>query len=231
MELQDFAPQQIYSQLEFSPAASIVDRRGETAESMLDFLKLSNLSLHPTAVELTSEDGREQYRIGLIQIYGLISGFVDFEEASEKVGDFLRMAVDHLGPPTVEAINLRTCDIAPVESFENLRDRLNETLVAGIGGVKSAIGVPLSDSGWVFEFEDAKVSGRIQFGPMKSDQLKEILKVEGDIEVPPNMLFLLVESKFQGNDHEDPIKRWQAAVAKQRGMADRIGAWLAEMIS
>ncbi len=198
---------------------------------MLDFLKLPSLSLHPTAVEVASEENREQYRIGLVQIYALLTGFDDFEEASGKVGEFLQMAVEHLDPPKVEAINVRTCDIAPVESFEDLRDRLNEALVSGIGGVRNAIGVPLSDSAWVFEFEDANVSGRIQFGPMQSEQLEEVLQVKEGIEVPPNMLFLLVDSKFQGNEHEDAVERWRRAVAKQRGMAERTGAWLTEMVA
>ena len=100
-----------------------------------------------------------------------------------------------------------------------------------MGGVKSAIGIALSDSAWVFEFEDAGVSGRVQFGPMKSDQLEDILQIKDGIEAPPNMLFLVVDSKFKGNDHEDAVERWARAVAKQRGIAERTGAWLKEMVA
>jgi len=231
VELQDFAPQQFSSRFAFSPAASIVDRRGETAEAMLEFLKLPGLSMHPTAVEVTSEDNREQYRIGLIQIYAVLAGFDDFEDVSGRVREFLQMAAKHLNPPDVESIDVRTCDIAPAESFEALRDRLNEALVSGVGGIKSAIGTALSDSAWVFEFEDSSVSGRVQFGPMRSEQLEEVLQVKDSIEAPPNMLFLAVDAKFQGNEHEDVIERWQGAVAKQRGIAERTGAWLREMVA
>ena len=120
VELQDFASQQFYSRLAFSPAASIVDRRGETAEAMLDFLKLPSLAMHPTAVEVTSEDNKEQFRIGLVQIYALITGFDDFESASGRAREFMQMATNHLKPPKVESIDVRTCDIAPAESFEDL---------------------------------------------------------------------------------------------------------------
>jgi hypothetical protein len=233
VELQDFAPQHLYSQLVFAePEASILDRRGATTKAMREHLKLSNYTLHPTAVEVASDDNRNQYRIGIAQVFASLMSFDDFAGASSQTRGFLEMALEHLQNPGVAELNVRTYDIAPTDSFEQLRDSLIAGLAPGAKGLISTVGVPLTDAGWVFEFNDQNSAVSVQLGPMLGGQLEVMLRDQGSGSYPPNALFLSVDSKLRREDAKSPdaVDWWSRAVEGNRKRVARIGEWLREMM-
>jgi hypothetical protein len=208
----------------------MVDRRGEAAGKMRELLDLPSMSLDPTAAELKSNDGREKFRIGFMQILAELSGFDQFDDATARSREFFEMALDFLGPDP-ESINLRTADIAPAASFDELRDRLHETIVVDAAGLQEAIGSQLSDTAWVFEFESGENSGRVQFGPMKIEQLDTLLGVTDSVGGPSEMLFLTTETKTRASSGKDMIENWEAALTSHRRVAERAGTWLAARVA
>jgi hypothetical protein len=228
VELQDFALQHLYSRLAFADTeGSVLDRRGATAKAMGDHLKLSNVVLQPTAAEIRSDDGRDQYRIGVAQIYASLHNFDDFDGARDRTRDFFEMATKYLENPSVNSVTVRSYDIAPVDSFEDLRDELTATLVGDIQVLRDAVGVPLADAGWVFEFKDAHANVGVRFGPMESAQLQAMLEDEQGEGYPSYVLFLEVLRDLSSDSPKtDPLDWWSRAVEANRGMTKRIGDWL-----
>lgn len=228
MELQEFSPIQYFSHLGFDsiPEPLIVDKRGEAAQKMRDHLDLNSLSLHPTAAELTAPDGREKFRIGLVQIYGQVSAFEDAQEALARVRSYLAMATDFL-QPTVERITLRTFVAAPASSFEDLRDTLNRQFLGSADKARKALGADIADSAWVLESESGETSRRLQFGPMKSNQLQGMLEMT-DQYGPPEMLFLLTESRSSVSiSGGDILRTWSDLWDTHDGFTTRTSEWLA----
>lgn len=234
MEVQDFATRHIYSQLGLAETqASILDRRGATAKAMTDYLKLANVTLHRTAAEVKSDDERDRYRIGIMQTFAGMTDFGDFASAQEQMRGFFEMAIRHLDNPPVKAVNLRTYNAAPADSFEELRDQLAERLTANTGGLKDAVGIALSDLGFDFEFENEDQSARVQFGAMTGEELRETLDDESDTTYPPACLFLGLDSHTQSaqSDDSNPIDWWATSMDRHRVMSEHIGRWLKETLA
>jgi hypothetical protein len=234
MELQDFALQHLYSQLGFAESQpAVVDTRGSTAKAMQKHLGLTNASLQPTAAEVSSDDGRDHYRIGIAQTYASLMNVDDLAQAKEQTDGFLKMAMEHLQKPAVAALNIRTFDIAPADSFEDLRDALRRGLTPAAPGLIDAVGVPLSDLTWVFEFKDQDTAVSVQFGPMENEQLRAILQDPDGADYPDNALFLSVDTKLRHKDgnSQDPLEWWDRSVEAHRKKAGRIGEWLREGIT
>ena len=182
VEIQDFATQHLYSQIEYAEAqGSVVDRRGQIGTAMSKHLGLSDTSMDPTAAEVVSDGRRDQYRVGIAQIYASLVTFSDFEGARDHTRDFLEFALGLVGKPELESTTVRSYDIAPVDNFDLLRDRLANRLTTGIDGL--SIGFSLSDIAWVLEFGGEHESARVQFGPMKDKQLKGLLRASEDAAV------------------------------------------------
>lgn len=228
MELQEFAPVQLYSHLGFdsNPMPLIVDKRGEAAQRMREHLELNTLNLEPTAAELTSVSGNEKFRIGLLQIYGQISAFEDPDEAFQRILGFLEMAIAFLKPSRVEKLTFRTLSVAPTSSFDELRDVLNDRLLGGANGARKALGADISDSAWVLESESGEATQRLQFGAMKDAQLKGILDMTETVG-PPEMLYVLTESRFPVSlASSEILDRWTQAREEHGAFTTRTSAWL-----
>jgi len=234
VELQDFATRELYSRLGFNqPVLSILDRQGETMQLMHEALDLTNFTVPPTAVEVADEQNRDQFRIGRHQIFSRLTTADDLEDAVNRIEAFFNVALGHLDPPHIDSINVRSCDIAPAESFEGLRDRMNESLINDFSGLKNAMSIASSDAGWVQEFDEGDISGRVQFGPMRSEELADLLQVPERTDDPPNMLFLLVNTNVitPNLSTADAVERWQSATERQRGIANRVGGWLKDRLA
>lgn len=228
MELQEFSPVQYFSHLGYdnAPEPLIVDKRGEAAQRMRDHLGLDTLSLQPTAAELAAADGREKFRIGLVQIFSQISAFDDPDEALERVRSYLAIATDFLNPK-VERITLRTFVVAPVSSFEDLRNVLNDRLLGGVDKAQRALGGDISDSAWVLESESQDTSRRLQFGPMRDSQLQGLLEMTERFG-PPEMLFLLTESRSTVSiDGSAILSTWAKLWDAHEKFTARTSDWLA----
>jgi hypothetical protein len=229
VEVQDFAPRYLYSQLAFAESqASVIDRRGATAKVMADHLNLGEVTIHPTAAEVASEDGRDQFRIGIAQTYAGLLNFEGLDDAREKTARFLEMSLGHLDNPAIRMGRVRSYDIAPASSFTELRDCLAKKLAPGSSNLTEAIGMPLSDIGWVFEFEQPEVSAKVQFGAMESEQLRTTLQDPDGVGYPPSVLFVGLETVFKADDQNgsDGLKWWSHCLDRNRKMAERIGKWL-----
>jgi hypothetical protein len=227
VEVQDFALRYLHSQLAFAESqASIIDRRGATAKAMADHLSMGEVTLHPTAAEVASEDGRDQFRIGIAQTYAGLLNFEDLEDAREITANFFGMSLAYLDSPAIRRGRIRSYDIAPASSFEELRDCLAKQLAAGASGLAGTIGMPLSDVGWVFEFEQPDASAKIQFGAMGNEQLRAILQDPDGVGYPPSVLFVALETAFMADDGSDGLKWWSNCLDRNRKMAERIGKWL-----
>jgi hypothetical protein len=200
---------------------------------MTEHLQLSGVSIHPTAAEVQSDDGRDQYRIGVAQTYAMLGRFDKLDEATERARGFLKMALDHLDSPKVGSMNIQTIDVAPADSFELVRDRLVASLMGSdaeaLGGT---VGLPLSDMSWSAEFGDPNRKISVRLGPMQSEQLSELVQ-DQDADSPPNMLFLEVSSDLQVEEDNarNVLESWAKAVDTHRMTTTRIGDWLKEMLT
>lgn len=233
MELQDFALLRLYTRLLFSDTQGIVlDKRGELAQVMTQHLELRGVSIHPTAAEVQSEDGRDRYRIGVAQTYAMIGNFDKADGAIESARGFFDFALDRLGGPRVRGLNVHTVGVAPADSFELVRDRLADRLLGDAAkSLSGAVNAPLADMGWSAEFGDPNKKITVRLGPMQSEQLGELLQ-EQDPDSPPNMLFLDIDSDLQIGDQSarDAVESWAKAVESHRAMTLRIGNWLKDVL-
>lgn len=232
MEVQDFAPQHLVAQLALrrrNPA--IIDRRGAIALAMSDHLGMGHTSLEPTAAEIKSEDGRDQFRIGFAQVLASILSFEDFDEAVRGASDFFGMALEVLDHPPVKRVVAHTSDIAAVDSFDALRDSLARAFIPRLDGLNKAVGVDLTDAGWTFVHDDAESMIEVNVGPMEEKQLRDVLDDEIST-YPPSLLFLDVKTMVRVKEGEtSALDLWANAVERNRSIVERLSGWLKELIN
>jgi hypothetical protein len=211
---------------------SVLDERGGIATEITKHLGKLTVMLDATAAELRSEGERNRYRIGIAQIYASLMGFDDLDVARSEVRDFLELALALTGEPTLRSMNVRTFDVAPADSFVALRDRLAARIATGGDGAARAVGMPLSDIGWIYEFKGQGSQAVVHFGAMEDEQLKEMLRDEEGDDYPPCVLFLDIDLKFEPADADKhkALDWWAECVDENRRMALRLGDWLREMI-
>jgi hypothetical protein len=233
VEVQEFSVQHVYSQLAYRESqASIIDRRGATGAMMSKLLDLSEVTMHPTNAEVESLDGRASYRIGIAQTFVSLFDFADLEDARTRTASFFEAALDYLDGPSIASGQIRTIDIAPAESFDAVRESLMASLAGGSGSLQEAVGIKLNDVGWVIEFEEPDVAAKLQFGPMKSDQLTEILKAPDDSSYPPALVFIGLETAFNAGDEgaESGLDWWSHCLDRNRKLSERISTWISEKL-
>lgn len=229
MELQEFAGVQLYSQLGYSAAApSILDRQGATMSALQEHLQLTDFTLNPTAVEVGTDDGQDRFRIGIYQTFASLMKFNHEDEALSTTRDFFSMAIEHMDRPAIAGVNIRVQRIAPVDSFEELRDALATSLTQDMNELQNAVGIPLQDVGWSYDFDGDGLVAKVAFGPMRPSQLLEILGAGNEDDFPPTFLFLRVDASMQnsGDRDSDPIKLWEGAAERVSRLADRLGGWI-----
>lgn len=237
VELQDFAPVLLFSQLGYSePAPLILDRKGAAMQAMISLLKLTEVTFHPTAIEVTSEETGEKYRIGIAQAYASLQDFNGLDEAVGRTRDFLELGLSEAEDPDVASSNVRLVQVAPAEDFEALREALTASLLADMPGLRDASGLPLADIGWSLDFADDKYSAKTAFGPMPARQLAEIMgKPDREDLYPPNLVYLSVDGTLAqeaGSDADlDSLELWTRCLDRTQGLADRLGKWIGGRIS
>jgi hypothetical protein len=234
MELQDFAPHLLFVQLVFkeqSPA--VIDQRAKWITTLRDDFGAAECTAEAAAVEAFSGDKREQYRVGTAQIVASVENFDDVHEASEKLGQFARTALDRLERPQVAHLRVRTIDLAATDSFEGLRDALAEGFSVPRGEVADLVGSPMSDAGWVFEFTDGNPQVTFRFGPMRASQIKTMLRDQRDDQYPAEFLFL--ETDYVQNevdlDLDEAVDRLAANIDNERTIVHRVAHWLTEKVA
>lgn len=229
MELQEFALVQLYARVGFAaPQPSILDNLGRTTEVMQEDLGLSDFTVHPTAVEVESSGGRDKFRIGIAQAFASLTTFDDPEDGEKQARKFLQMAMSHLGEPKVGEATVRLVEVAPTSSFDELRAAMINKIMVGGPALRSALGVGVSDVGWAFDLAEDRITGRVQFGPMKVTQLESVLGLESSSDLPPEHLFKLVELVFDraGEDQSSDVDWLAKQIDRARGTSARVGDWI-----
>ncbi len=238
MEVQGFAPVHLIAQVTFARSQGVVvDNRGRLGSMIAEQFDLENVSVRETAAQIEGADGRDQYRIGIAQLRASLRSFTEFDDALERVRRFFQVALDQLGNPVVINATAHTTDVAATNSLEGLRDALAEHVTPPTGTLKEALGIPFTDLGLSFRFEDPdKSSTQIQFGPMDESTLAQFLQDPAPTGYPALGLMLDVHTRHivvaePGDGEADVIGFWDKALASNRRSTERTGSWLKEVIS
>lgn len=232
MEVQEFAPRHLIAQLAFERnQATVVDRRGELAGALHEFLDTSSASLDATAAEATSRDEMSKYRIGMAQLLAMLN-VDDFDKSRELVEAFLQRGMELLENPSLARVVAHTSDVAAVPSFEALRDGLLEGLSSSPSGLRDAVGVPLSDVGWSYDFKDDRWIIEVRIGPMRAGELRQFFEAPDVADFPAASLFIDVKTMLRVKDpSKDPLQLWTAALERNRQVTGNLIAWLREALS
>ncbi|HET9198588.1 MAG TPA: hypothetical protein VFN92_10090 [Solirubrobacterales bacterium] len=232
MEIQEFAPRHVVAQLIFKrKQATVVDRRGELAGELHDLFATASAALEPTAAEATTDDEMSKYRIGMAQL--LAEMHVDgFEEGSERVETFFRRGMELLDSPTLSRVVAHTSDVAAVPSFDDLREALFEKLSANPGRIRDAVGVPVDDAAWTYNFADDSWIVDVRISPMTGDDLQYAFDAPDGAEFPDASLFVDVKVMRRAEDKDgDPLELWDSALRRNRQITAKLGAWLKEALA
>jgi hypothetical protein len=231
MEVQEFAPRHLIAQLAFKRRqASVVDRRGELADELARFLDASSVSLAETAAEAATDDGLGKYRIGIAQI--LVARSIDgLEDGGKGVGDFFQRGMELLGAPELRRVVAHTSDVAAVPSFEEMRDALG-ALTPGMPRLREAVGVPVADLAWAYDFSDDRWVVEVRIGPMHDTELRDAFDAPEGLDLPPASLLLDVKVVLRVQDGAgDAVQLWSSALERNRKITDNVNAWLREALA
>ncbi len=234
MEIQEFAPHMLLTQLVFkTQTPAIIDQRGALMAMCREEFDAGEANSELAAVEAFSEDKREQYRIGTAQVVASYENFDELDVAGEKLSRFAEVALDRLGRPTVGLVRVRTFDLAATASFEDLRNALAATFGAPRAELAEVVGQPLSDAGWVFEFADGQPNVTLRFGPMKASQVKAFVRDGRDSQYPAEFLFLDIDFAHPEVDLacDQAIERLKHSIASNRKVVRRVTDWLTEKLA
>jgi len=233
VELQDQAPLSLFSRVAYNNAATaILDRKGEAMQILHDLVELENFTVHPTAVEVTGENERNKFRWGINQIFANLTEIDDLDDATNRTDAFFRKGLELLQPGSLDVVTITSLDVAAVESFEELRDRMHEVLVSDFSGLSKAVGYDIGDTAWVLEFGQGDTTGRVQFGPMRSEELPARLKIPRFDDAPPNMLGVFVDLVFRPDEagRSNVITSWRRALDKERVVVSNVMNWIRERV-
>ena len=231
MEIQEFALRHLIAQLVFNRNQSVViDRRGALAAELHDLLGTSSASLEETATEATTPDGLSKYRVGMAQLLAALH--VDgFDEGGENIETFFRRGMELLKAPGLTRVVAHTSDVAAVASFDGLRDVLLESLSPSSSQVRDVVGVPLSDTGWLYDFRDDHQIVEVRFGPMHEEELRRAFEAPDATVFPAASLFIDVKVVLRvGDSEKDPLDLWASALKQNRRITNNLSTWLKEAL-
>ena len=193
----------------------------------------AEFSAEGAAVEAFGEHRREQYRVGTMQVVASTENFDEIEDAGERIGRFVALALDRVERPHLAVVRVRTFDLAATDSFEELRDTLAASFGVARGELADVVGGRLSDAGWVLEFADANPNITLRFGPMKASQIKTFLRDQRDSQYPGEFLFLDIDYAHtdQDLDPEQAVAQLGKSIDSNRKVARRVANWLAEKLT
>ncbi|HXA54017.1 MAG TPA: hypothetical protein VNV37_03990 [Solirubrobacteraceae bacterium] len=234
MELQDFAPHLLVTQLVCTnPSAAVIDQRGKWIATLRDEFGATEFAAEGAAVEAFSDDRREQYRVGTAQVVGSIENFDEIKAAGDKLGRFVERALDRLERPHVAQVRVRTFELAATDSFAELRDALGDALGTPRGELADIVGRPMTDAGWVLEFMGGSPLITLRFGPMKASQIKTFLRDQRDSQYPGEFLFLDVDYVQTGEDLDpaQAVERLATSIESNRRLVHRVAKWLTEKLN
>lgn len=234
MEVQDFAPHMLLARLLFKePSPAVIDQRGALIATLRDTFGASEFSIEGAAVEALGSNRCWQYRIGTAQVLASIENFDELEEVRNELSKFFKLALGRLESPRIAQIHVRTYDMAPTDSFSELRDALATALAAPRQHLADVVGKPLSDAGWVMEFHHGDPHITIRFGPMKIEQIKKLQRDQRDDRYPEECLFLELDSLQTNGDLDDgqALARLPGCIESNRKLLRRVTDWLTEALS
>ncbi len=180
------------------------------------------------AIEAFGGHTSAQYRIGTAQALASVENFDELEEVQADLMRFFKLALARLGGPRVARVEVQTYDMAPTDSFEELRDTLARSLIAPAQRLAEVVGKPPSDAGWVMEFLGGDPRITMRFGPMKAEQIKKLLRDQRDDSYPEQCLFLDLDYVHAGEDldADQAPARLSACVESNRRLLRRAADWL-----
>lgn len=231
MEIQEFAPRHLIAQLAFQRNQSaVIDRRGALAEELHEILGTSRASLEETAAEATTRDGMSKYRIGMAQLLTVLH--IDgLDAGGEQAEKFFQHGMELLGRPSLARVVAHTSDVAAVQSFDELRDALLEKLSPSSSRVRDAVGVSLSDVGWLYDFRDDRRIVEVRIGPMHDEELRQVFEAPDAAVFPAASLFIDVKVVLRvGDSEEDPLSSWLSALEQNRRIVNNLSTWLREAL-
>jgi hypothetical protein len=232
MEIQEFAPRHLIARLVFEKKhAAVVDRRGELADELHELLDVSSVAIGEAATEATTDDGMSTYRIGIAQLVAVLN--IDgLDEERERMEGFFRRGMELLGAPSLSRVVAHTSDVAAVPSFDELRDALLADFSPATSQLRDAVGIPLSDCGWNFDFEDDRSAVELVFGPMRERELRRAFEAPESADFPAASLFIDVEVTLRVRDSDnDPLDLWASALDRNRRITDNLSAWMRETLT
>lgn len=234
MEVQDFAPHMLLARLVFRESSPVViDQRGALIATLRNEFEATQFAVENAAVEAFGEHRSTQYRVGTAQVLASAENFDERQQVQADLERFFKLALTRVGGPRVAQIEVRTYDMAPTDSFEELRDALAGSLVAPTQRLAEVVGRPLSDAGWVMEFLDGDPRITMRFGPMKSEQIKTLLRDQRDDRYPEQCLFVELDC-IQGGEDLDvdrALARLSECIESNRRLLRRVSDWLTEALS
>jgi len=234
MELQDFAPHLLLAQVVFKePSPAVIDQRGAWITTLGEKFGATEFSAEAAAVEAFSEDKRKQYRVGTMQVVASVENFDEIERVGKELGEFVDVALTRVNRPRVAQVRVKTYDLAPTDSFDELRDALAASLLTPTQKLAEIVGKPMSDVGWVMEFLGSNPNITVRFGPMKIDQIKTMLRDERDSQYPEQFLFLDLDYLQEGEDLDvdQAVARLAKGIESNRHVVRHVADWLRETLT
>lgn len=234
MEVQDFAPHMLLARLVFKePSPTVIDRRGALIAKLRDTLETAEFSIEGAAVEASSPDRRRRYRIGTAQVLASVENFDELQDVQNELSEFFKFALDQIEHPRIAQINVRTYDMAPTDSFGELRDAMAASLGAPKRRLAEVVGKPLSDAGWMMEFLDGDPRITTRFGPMRLEQIKTLLRDQRDDRYPAECLFLELDylQTSEDLDVDRALARFSSCIESNRKLLRRMADWLKEALN
>jgi hypothetical protein len=186
--------------------------------------------MDPTAAEVSTDESMTKYRIGIMQLFAAVNIQI-FQDDLEAVGEFFRRGWELAGSPRLTRVTAHTSDVAPVQSFDELRDALEGTL-PNQGGLREAVGVPLEDFGLALDFSDEHWIVEVKIGPMREDELRGLFEAPKTVDFPPDALFLDVKAVMRRpNEAANALELWTKAFDRNRKITHNVDAWLREVLT
>jgi hypothetical protein len=226
VELQELSLKSVRTQLRFKPTARFADVRGHITEELSRTHDLSEWGWGDAFVHVFSPDrttnlvvsGRE-LQAGFEQIHRL-------DDLRESMAGFFEFGLETLGVDEVIFLGIRTYWIAAVDSFDELRAWLIESLSQGVDPLLEPFGGSPSDVGWTFEFHQKDPKHSIRFGPMKQAQLVEqILATNSTEGIPLEFLFVDLDRFYNDGPIEarSVPERWNDSFQRSLDLGAQLG--------
>jgi hypothetical protein len=112
-----------------------------------------------------------------------------------------------------------------------MRDALG-ALTPGMPRLREAVGVPVADLAWAYDFSDDRWVVEVRIGPMHDTELRDAFDAPEGLDLPPASLLLDVKVVLRVQDGAgDAVQLWSSALERNRKITDNVNAWLREALA